>query len=388
MAKSAAYPTLERKPGGPDNWVEAAGGLPKYIERIAKHLHYEKGMTISAAIATAVNTVKRWARKGGVVKYGDPHNMHVTTITAAQAAKAVAEWEAKKASAKGRRAGRLAASAVHLSEENVSMLRAMAARASAISDPSARGRARAAIVDLAAGMTKDGRRSYKGTGKRKAPFQFRHGFIPRSAKAVEAKAKGSPEAAARIKRVYGNPSGAGGDAPVPSGPRSVANRPGWEKKARLAPPTLKLRGAGGNDVLAKDVRRATNLQIKDASPTQRVHLKPFDKARGGGMTKNAKRDWDSIPDNLKTIRNGKRYVVTNFGGQQQLKEWTGKNPSTWTPKNAGAKLMLQVDPAQVANMTTAEIRAMIAVPGQSDQVKKDLNRALRQRLAQSARGMK
>src|SRR5688572_16036680 len=64
LVASAAYPSLERKPGGPDNWVERAGGLPKYIERIAKHLHYEKGYTISRAIATAVNTVKRWARMG------------------------------------------------------------------------------------------------------------------------------------------------------------------------------------------------------------------------------------------------------------------------------------------------------------------------------------
>jgi hypothetical protein len=30
---------LERKPGGPDNWIERQGGLPNYIERIAVHLH-------------------------------------------------------------------------------------------------------------------------------------------------------------------------------------------------------------------------------------------------------------------------------------------------------------------------------------------------------------
>lgn len=101
MVSSHAYPGLERKPGGPDNWVERAGGLPSYIERIAKHLHYEKGMTISRAIASAVNTVKRWARMGKVAKYGDPNHKNVTAKTAALAAKAVAEWEAK------RRAGRI-----------------------------------------------------------------------------------------------------------------------------------------------------------------------------------------------------------------------------------------------------------------------------------------
>lgn len=95
------YLTLERKPGGPDNWVERVGGLPKYINLIAQHLHYVEGFTISHAIATAVNTVKRWARKGTVVKYNDPKNNHVYTITAARAAADVAEWEAKKARAKG-----------------------------------------------------------------------------------------------------------------------------------------------------------------------------------------------------------------------------------------------------------------------------------------------
>lgn len=94
---AGALPSLERKPGGPDNWVERAGGLPPYIERIAKHLHYEKGMSISHAIATAVNTVKRWAHQGKVAKYGDPNHKHVNATTVAKAQKALAQWEAKRA---------------------------------------------------------------------------------------------------------------------------------------------------------------------------------------------------------------------------------------------------------------------------------------------------
>lgn len=86
LVSSSVYPTLERVPGK-QNWVDKAGGLPSYIERIAKHLHYEKGMDISRAIATAVSTVKRWAAGGG----------NVSAATRALAAKAVAEWEAKKA---------------------------------------------------------------------------------------------------------------------------------------------------------------------------------------------------------------------------------------------------------------------------------------------------
>jgi hypothetical protein len=99
---SRIYPGLERKPGGPDNWVEAAGGLPDYIERIAKHLHYEQGFTIAHAIATAVNTVKRWARGGAVVEGG---KNNVTAKTQALAAKALAEWNAKKGASVSMTAG-------------------------------------------------------------------------------------------------------------------------------------------------------------------------------------------------------------------------------------------------------------------------------------------
>lgn len=95
--KSSAYPGLERKPGGPDNWVEQTGGLPKYIERIAKHLHYEQGYTIGRAIATAVETCRRWA-KGGTVRANGGHK--VTAKTQAQAAAAIAAWEKNKAAAR------------------------------------------------------------------------------------------------------------------------------------------------------------------------------------------------------------------------------------------------------------------------------------------------
>lgn len=54
-------------------------------------------MNIGRAIATAVNTVKRWCEGGTVSKTGGPEGGHgVTAATKAKACKAVAQWEAKK----------------------------------------------------------------------------------------------------------------------------------------------------------------------------------------------------------------------------------------------------------------------------------------------------
>ena len=89
MPTRSRYPSLDRKPGK-SNWVDQQGGLPPYIDRIARRLHHEKGMSISRAIATAVSTVRRWARGGDNVK----------PDTRAKAARAVAQWEAMKARTK------------------------------------------------------------------------------------------------------------------------------------------------------------------------------------------------------------------------------------------------------------------------------------------------
>lgn len=83
---------IPNKPGK-TNWVEQTGGLPSYIRRIAEHLKGQ-GKSTSVAIATAVNTVKRWAAGGTVTAHGGPR---VNADTQAKAAAALAEWEAKKA---------------------------------------------------------------------------------------------------------------------------------------------------------------------------------------------------------------------------------------------------------------------------------------------------
>lgn len=78
------------------NWVEKAGGLPKYIEDIALALIRDHGMDRSRAIATAVSRVKKWAAGGG----------DVNADTKAKAAKAVAAWEALKAKNKAKGAAK------------------------------------------------------------------------------------------------------------------------------------------------------------------------------------------------------------------------------------------------------------------------------------------
>jgi peptidoglycan hydrolase-like protein with peptidoglycan-binding domain len=126
---SKVYPSLDRKPGE-SNWVDQAGGLPSYIERIAKHLHYESGHPIGTAIAIAVGTVKRWAQGRG------NNNSKLKPQTVAKAAKAVAEWEAKKAKSHAKTAAKKAAKSVKEAEteetitadELLSVGRAMQAR--------------------------------------------------------------------------------------------------------------------------------------------------------------------------------------------------------------------------------------------------------------------
>lgn len=86
---------LDRSPK--KNWVENAGGLPMYIRRIANHLHAEKGMTISHAIATAVNAAKKMCSSGDL---NFPGKQNVNSGSHAEACAAVAEWEKKKASAR------------------------------------------------------------------------------------------------------------------------------------------------------------------------------------------------------------------------------------------------------------------------------------------------
>lgn len=68
------------------NWVARVGGLPAYIQNVAKGI-MKSGKSESQAIQMAIGVVKRWAKGLG----------KVSAEVRAAAAKAVAEWEAKKA---------------------------------------------------------------------------------------------------------------------------------------------------------------------------------------------------------------------------------------------------------------------------------------------------
>lgn len=616
MVSSSAYPGLERKPGGPDNWVEAVGGLPKYIERIAKHLHYEQHMSISRSIAVAVNTVKRWAKGGTVTVRGT--TKRVSPKTQAQAAAALASWEAKRKLAKTVNlaepdiadtatmvafmipepvAGDIAIpggveakdlhvtlcfngdveddegyetlvalvktcaedygtplkgtiggigafpagdqgtpwlalvdvpgledfryhltqalkgsdypantehgytphvtrsyddqpeplAATPVSFESVWVVRgndqrteiplgagdsatgaddadhatlpptvgsprgakvelsAMLERARAISDPDQKARVRAAILDLAfpasarkqakaahqtipgtdsfpirnvqdlknaiqafgrakdkaaakkhiiararslgatkmlpsswkvdlanqildgvldLALTKDGRKSFKGQGK------WKHGFVPVDDPAVEAKAKGSPIAEKRVRRLFGSASGLQMKTPPPP-PKPIKQKP------VKGSPLLKVKGAAGGTATGTSAGRVGNALIKDATASQRIDPKvKREVSRGRGQTARALKPWDEIPAEGKTVRNGKKYVVATFGGQQQLTEWVGPSAGAQVEADPADGLYASITMANAMKFSTGQLRRLLAVPGQPDNVKKVLNAAL------------
>lgn len=368
LVASAAYPGLERKPGGPDNWVEAVGGLPSYIERIAKHLHYEQGYSISRAIAAAVNTVKRWAAGGTVAPHGDPNHKRVSPATQAKAAKALAEWEAKKARARASRGKR----------------RDLATATSPVGSRT---------IDLA--LTKDGRKSYKNRGK------WKHGFVPADEEAITAKAKGSPIAKKRIKRIYGEPSKAvkksratdkakdkakGSAAPKPNpqpkpspkpNPRA-GNAPGQITSGRTIARGVKVSTRRGQSERVKDIGQLRNVKPIDTKRTQRTAARNVANQRK--IVRRSSKAWEDIPEAQKTIRNGKRYTLTTYRGKQQLTEWFGPNYNEQETGDIGTRKLVSVRSSQLQQMTTAQLRRLLRVPGQPKAVRKAIYKMIAEKM--------
>lgn len=366
---------LERKPGGPDNWIERVGGLPQYIERIAVHLHEERGMTISHAIATAVNTVKRWARKGTVVKYNDPKNNRVTTITAAQAAADVAAWEAKKAMARGMRlsetTGGGSTSHGRLSTMDLAVL---AERANAVADPTERALARLKVLDLA--MTKDGRKSFKNQGK------WKHGFVPVDSSAKNSKAKGSPIARKRMERLYGSASKQT-IASAKAEKRTLAQRAQKHGKEAPVKKGIQIRSTtgkkgGGQQERVSSVAATLNADIRDSRHTQRqARLAKLEEVgKGQRSSPRATKPWNDIPDDQKVTRNGKRYVVTYFKGRNLLTEWVGKNPSVEAPA-PGTRQFGRIREQDLERMSTGTLRKLLRSGKNSKDVRRVIRRVLK-----------
>jgi hypothetical protein len=195
-------------------------------------------------------------------------------------------------------------------------------------------------VDLA--LTKDGRKSFKRQGK------WGHGFVPLDAKAKEAKAKGSPIAAKRVERLYGKAAG--------------------KKKVGT---TLESKTGGSERV--QRLESARNIVLKDATKAQRVKPSQKEASKGGGRTARATQPWEKITDANKVTRNGKRYVLTNFHGKQQLTEWVGQNADVETRSTSRLSNLSAID---AGRMTTAEIRRALKTGGIPKHVRTVLNQAL------------
>lgn len=429
MTTSRVYPSLERKPGGPDNWVERTGGLPSYIERIAKHLHYEKGYTISHAIATAVNVVKRWAVGGTVTRAGN--TQHVSPATAAKAAKAVAEWEAKKrASHATPRHAKISLSLIYAGSPVD--LAGLIKRADAVVDPAMRKEAVEKVWDLAIPAFARAAAEAKGQTMPGGAFPITDEVSLKNAIAACNRAKDPAAAKKHIieqARKLGlmdmlpdtwkvNLSNAYETfidlAKTKDGRKSFKNQGKWghgfvpldgaakTSKAKGSPIAMQrisrlFGGAKGKQkvkapkssqvieikaklgtgsVRAQTAGQALRAQVKPPlPPPATTHAPtPARKIRQGPVK--VTRAWADIPDTEKTIRNGVRYVVSTFGGRSSLKAWVEPGGVDVAAPDARNKVMTSILQSDLTKLTTATIRHMLAQPGLSDEMRKKLNAEL------------
>jgi hypothetical protein len=84
---------LKRSFGPHENWIDEQGGLPRYFERIACHVHFDHGYPISEAIAIAVADAEK------MCSTGESNFGHIHAAPQSEACEAVAHWEAMRAAA-------------------------------------------------------------------------------------------------------------------------------------------------------------------------------------------------------------------------------------------------------------------------------------------------
>lgn len=237
--------------------------------------------------------------------------------------------------------------------------------------------------DLA--LTKDGRKSYKRQGK------WGHGFVPLDAKAKESKAKGSPIASKRIERLYGSPSKAA-NASRKATQRTLARRDRLKAKgerpdAREKTLKIQTKSGGTKASASQQVSRAAlamQADIRDATVTQRTKPRGVEVGRGRRSAPRATKNWNEIADAYKTIRNGKRYVVANFNGQNIITEWQGPNPQN-EPKDVTARSRPTMTTQDINNLTTAQMRKMLKQANLAPDVRKRIAKALKQKALKAQR---
>ena len=97
---------LEKVPGV-QNWIDRlpAGLKARWhrsiIYRAAVHLHFERGMPVGKAIASAINWCKHIAATGDVKQWPGPQQVNPKSV--AECVAALATWEAMKAAARAQR---------------------------------------------------------------------------------------------------------------------------------------------------------------------------------------------------------------------------------------------------------------------------------------------
>lgn len=288
--------------------------------------------------------MKRWAA-GGPVAVGRPQR--VTAKTQAQAAKALAEWEAKKARAR----------ALPGTPRGGGGRKDLAAHPGVAGEP---GR----VIDLA--LTKDGRKSFKRQGK------WGHGFVPLDKKAKEAKAKGSPIAMRRMNRLYATKQ-ANEKAKEAAKPKE-GNKPGEVTTGSSAKKMVRVRKKNGGTESVKDIAEIRSQRMSDTKATQRT--KPQQVANKRKVVRRSDKPWSEIPESQKTIRNGKKYTLTTFGGKQQLTEWFGPNYTEQDTNKLGHRVLRSVTTTQLQQMSTAQLRQLLRVKGQPKSVKTAINKMI------------
>jgi len=100
----------------------------------------------------------------------------------------------------------------------------------------------------------------------------------------------------------------------------------------------------------------------------------------------ARQNWDEIPTNLKTVRDGKRFVVAEYAGGQYITPWAGGVQGVTGGSLDQRKVYRTLSPQTADTMTTAQLRDVMNNPKTGEQAKKAARLALRQKAKEASNG--